>query len=587
MGARGFSPRGSKGGRTETTSASGRVTTKHTETLGSAGLYQAQVAPLRRLGRLDAAEPILQLLVQNRTNVPEVYRDLAELADQRGVASEAARWTNQWLALEPNRADQRWEMASKALSIGQEERAAVHLRRVLELDPLHSGALEQSARMMLREGVYDEALTLLQRLLDLQMEHNPETLAAAALSALEIGQFAEAASLAHDCLAHQKPSAWASVAVAVQARLLQRQGREAEAFQLAEQSLSDNSAAWPVPRILAPLLLEQQRLQTLKRVLLRARQNQPKAPDLQLVEAELHWLQGNLQAGFRSYQARQPKLHGCVLPNFELARGSSDPLVLVAEGTLGDTLLYSRYAPWLSEKLNREVCLAVQPPLLALLEDNLGSTVRVISYNGLYSIDKGEVMPLLSAPAHFGTCQEHPELAKPHLKANPRLVEYWNRTLAIKKGQRLIGVNWHGSALQALSERHRSDIPLEDLAALAELPDVKLVSLQKGIGSEQLHDCSFIGAFVDAQDVVSREHRLEYIAALMELCDWIVSDDSGPAHLAGCLGVPTAVLLPERVNWRWACHGQASPWYPHSHLLRQAGDQSWQALVRDACITLG
>ena len=587
MESRGFGPSDSKGGREATTPDPGRVARKRSGANGATGLYQTQIAPLRNLGRLDEAEPILHLLVQNRTNMPEVYRDLAELAEQRGLASEAARWTKRWLELEPDRADQRWEMATKALALGLKQRASEHICRVLELNPQHIGALKQSARMMLREGVYSEALTLLQRLLDLQVEPEPEAFAGAALCALELGQFAEAATLVQDCLAQPKPSAWRSVAVAVQARLLQRQGREAEALELAQQTLADISTAWPVARILAPLMLEQQRLPELVKVISTARQNQPTAPELQLVEAEMHWLQVELQAGFKCFQARQPQLHGCTLPYFRPQLESSSPLVLVAEGSLGDTLLYSRYAPWLREKLNREVCLVVQQPLLALLQENLKSKVKVLTYGALQSIENGEVLSLLSAPALFGTCQEHPQLAVPHLKANPLLIEYWQRTLAIEQGQRLIGVNWHGSALQALSERHRSDIPLEQFAPLAELPSVKLVSLQKGIGSEQLLRCSFQSAFIKAQDAVGKEHRLEYIAALMKLCDWIISDDSGPAHLAGCLGVPAAVLLPERINWRWASSGQSAPWYPHSHLLRQSEGQSWDALVREACVLIG
>jgi hypothetical protein len=189
---------------------------------------------------------------------------------------------------------------------------------------------------------------------------------------------------------------------------------------------------------------------------------------------------------------------------------------------------------------------------------------------------------MLSAPAVYGTCQEFPELAHPHLRADHELVEHWRQLLNLKPDERLVGVNWCGSPLTAITECHKSDIPLEAFAPLAALPKTRLLSLQKGFGTNQLLKCSFRASFIAKQQEITAEMRFEHTAALMSLCDWVVSDDSGPAHLSGCLGVPTVVMLPPLCNWRWGASGRDSPWYPRTVLLRRTVDQDWLELTDEA-----
>ena len=147
----------------------------------------------------------------------------------------------------------------------------------------------------------------------------------------------------------------------------------------------------------------------------------------------------------------------------------------------------------------------------------------------------------------------------------------------------MIGINWNGSALQASRERVSSDIPLNAFAAIAQRPGVRLVSLQKGFGAEQLRHCRFADRFVSCQNEVSHEVRLEHMAALITLCDWVICDDSGPAHLAGSLSSPTILLLPERAGWRWGGFCSRSPWYPTLHLLRRSESKGWDDLMSEAC----
>ena len=76
----------------------------------------------------------------------------------------------------------------------------------------------------------------------------------------------------------------------------------------------------------------------------------------------------------------------------------------------------------------------------------------------------------------------------PYLWADPELTDKWRAELAGIDGFK-IGIVWQGSRDYRL-DRWRS-IPLAHFAPLAGLPGVRLVSLQKGFGSEQVATVDF------------------------------------------------------------------------------------------------
>ncbi|MCP9853998.1 tetratricopeptide repeat protein [Synechococcus sp. HJ21-Hayes] len=558
-------------------------------------LYEKQVAPLRKLGRLHDAEPFLRLLLQSQSNLPEVYRDLGELAAQRGDTDQAAQWRDAWLEQASTRPELRWEQGCAAEALGRMKPALEHFQWLLEQQPHHLGAIQHSARLLLRLGNSRQALPLFEDWLE-QAPSDPEARVCLSLCLFEHQQ-----SQAAEALLSEVPqrsganasSAWLQLGRAIEARLLQNKGQEQQALSLAQELLLDaetRDRPWPLQRLLCPLLLEQQRLELLQPVLEQALQHQPEQPDLYALKAECLLLQGQLRAGYEAFDQQRRLLeaqgqslgHGCSLPRFEVGV-SKGPLALIGTGTLGDTLLLSRYAPWLQEQLPIPVQLFVQPPLLALLQTALSSSIAVKSLAALAQQHCGEALPLASLPGLFGSCTEHPSLGTPNLTADPALIQQWQDRMHLSTDERLVGLNWHGSALQSLLERQSSNIPLETFQPVSELPGVRLLSLQKGIGQEQLETCSFRHRFVSIQGDVNRVQRLEHMAALMSLCHWVVTDDSGPAHLAGCLGIPGVVLLPQRINWRWGSpDADRHPWYPSLKLIRQQPQQAWSELVAEA-----
>jgi len=76
-------------------------------------------------------------------------------------------------------------------------------------------------------------------------------------------------------------------------------------------------------------------------------------------------------------------------------------------------------------------------------------------------------------------------------------------------------------------------------------------------------------------------------AALIEQLDLVICVDTSTAHLAGALGKPCWVMLPDyKTDWRWLRERADTPWYPSLRLFRQTTPGDWAPVVADIARTL-
>jgi hypothetical protein len=123
-------------------------------------------------------------------------------------------------------------------------------------------------------------------------------------------------------------------------------------------------------------------------------------------------------------------------------------------------------------------------------------------------------------------------------------------------------------------------MPLAELAPLAQVSGVSLVSLQKGPGSEQLRDVSFRDRVLDlGSDLDHGPDAFLDTAAVMAGLDLVISTDTSIAHLAGALARPAWIALPAAAEWRWLLERSDNPWYPTMRLFRQRRRRNWQSVV--------
>lgn len=132
-----------------------------------------------------------------------------------------------------------------------------------------------------------------------------------------------------------------------------------------------------------------------------------------------------------------------------------------------------------------------------------------------------------------------------------------------------IGIAWQGRPGNK-GDRWRS-VPLASFAPLSEVPDVRLFSLQKEEGVEQLAGVRF-----PVTELGSHLASFADTAAAMQCLDLVVAVDTAVVHCAGGLGVPAWVALHFVADWRWLMDRDDSPWYPSLRLFRQQKWGQWE-----------
>ena len=134
-----------------------------------------------------------------------------------------------------------------------------------------------------------------------------------------------------------------------------------------------------------------------------------------------------------------------------------------------------------------------------------------------------------------------------------------------------------GGVVRYIKNDRARSIPLSCFEPLAGLPGVRLLSLQKGAGAEELQDAR--GRFPVA-DLGSRLDDFMDTAAVMKNLDLVITCDTAVAHLAGALGAPVWVAIPLAPDWRWLLDRSDSPWYPTMRLFRQDRRGDWQGVFQ-------
>ena len=141
--------------------------------------------------------------------------------------------------------------------------------------------------------------------------------------------------------------------------------------------------------------------------------------------------------------------------------------------------------------------------------------------------------------------------------------------------------------MEGSADRARS-FPLAEFAPLARLPGVRLISLQKGRGSEQIADLpSGVTVETLGADFDAGPDAFIDTAAVMSRLDLVVTSDTSIAHLAGALGRPTWVVLKHVPDWRWLLGREDSPWYPTMRLFRQETLGDWKPVFARMAEELG
>jgi tetratricopeptide (TPR) repeat protein len=557
------------------------------------------------LGRPDEALAAYDRALRIKPKYREALAGRSLVLSELGRRDEALIFCDEALRLDPNDAITHYNRADLLRGLGREEEALQAYREALRLSPDHADALCGCAIILNRRERFEEALDCCAQALRLVPGHfaarfnqgnilyasgriadacaafdaamrlkpqDADLFCNRAAALLELGLLTHALASCDEALRLQPEF---PEALANRGNILQKLQRFEEALADYEAALALRPGYVEARCSRGVALKELGRFDEALASFDEALALDPAHAHTQNNRGALLLLQGDFERGLQGYESRWLKEN---LPVNALPRvfpqWSGEPLdgkriLVLDEQGLGDVIQFSRYLAEL-ERAGADVTFICRPSLHRLI-GSLAAQVRLIEAPAAGETFDYEI-PLASLPKAFKA--DHGRILAPasYLRAEEELAREWASRIG-SRGFR-VGIVWQGSPnIKADTARA---VPLGSFAPLASIPDVRLISLQKNSGAEQLTDQELpfrvetLGSAFDA----GHDAFIDTAAVIANL-DLVVTCDTSIAHLAGALGKPVWVALKKVPDWRWMLEREDTPWYPTMRLFRQKLRGDW------------
>jgi len=270
--------------------------------------------------------------------------------------------------------------------------------------------------------------------------------------------------------------------------------------------------------------------------------------------------------GAAHFPTRRPEVKA---PEWQGENLSGRHLLVFGEQGLGDMIQFARYLPLLA-KWQCKVTFFTVEKLARLFRHSMRSVDVVSTLEGVRPADAR--VALISLPFRFGTDLSSVPNEVPYLNAEPELENSWRARIGTDGFK--VGIAWQGNPAAAIDEGR--SIPLKEFVRLGHLPGVRLISLQKHVGLNQLANLPKETKIESlGEDFDNGADAFVDSAAVITNLDLVITSDTSIAHLAGALGRPTWVALKEVPDWRWMLDREDTPWYPTMRLFRQQRRDDW------------
>lgn len=500
----------------------------------------------RAAGHLEKAETVLKRHLRAHPQDARSLHLLGMVARDKGRPERAVQLLEKAAAAAPAAPDIRCDLGLALKAAGRHDDAVTAQARVVELLPDSALAWSNHGTALAAAGRPEEAVASLTRALELE----------------------PASAEIHFNLGNARLALGdAAAAEAAFRRTLEQAPHHAGA-------LENLSCA----------LKEQGRLAEAEDLLHGACALHPDNADLRWNHALALLMAGEYEQGWAAYEARRAipgfAMRPPPLPPWDGGALAPRRLLVHTEQGLGDTLQFCRYVERLDGE-DGEVVFQVPSRLVPLMR-TLATRAQIT--DSAKAANRCDVeAPLLSLPHLCGPAAPFWPAGGAYLKSEPDRLARWKKRLAGHAGPS-IAIAWQGDPGYR-ADRTRS-IPLENFAPFAQLPGVRLISLQQGPGRTQIEKTGWTENLLDLGEEIDRDGAFLDSAAILAVTDLMVSSDTALAHLAGALGVPAYVALSHMPDWRWGAEGEDCPWYPNMRLFRQDRPGDWPGVFRRIAMTI-
>lgn len=514
----------------------------------------------------------MSAVLQNLNKAVEAHR--------AGDLAKARSGYRRVLEKDPRNADAAYLLGLLCLQEGRMAQAFTHLRRAAELDPMRADAFYSLGKAHELSKEWPMAEACYRRALDLQPDYRDAWLGLG-LALQNRGDHAAAERTAAEALRHL-PDHPEFLVNRGSARV--HQGK-------LDEALADFQRAVALRPDFAEAHFNLGRLRRERGEMAAAIAAYRRALELRPGWVEVEWNLGvallmgeDFAEGWKLHEARQ-KLPGsrvrpCLRdPKHQTRLWQGEPLngqtILVRwEQGFGDVVQFARFLPDLKARGAGRVILECQPALRRLLDGCKGADAVIAGEeNADVSIPHDFFVPIMSLPYRLGSTPADLPRHVPFLSVDSAEVERWKRRIGPFDGL-TVGIVWQGNPGpdDRTTRSSRRAVPLSLFKPLADLPGVRLVSLQKGHGVEQLAEADWTR---EIPDLGSELGDFADTGALAAAVDLLVSIDTSINHVAGGLGRTVWMFCPYAPDWRWQLGRTDSPWYPSLTLFRQTVPGDW------------
>ncbi|RZT28823.1 methyltransferase domain-containing protein [Cupriavidus agavae] len=249
-------------------------------------------------------------------------------------------------------------------------------------------------------------------------------------------------------------------------------------------------------------------------------------------------------------------------------------IAIWSEFGLGDEIFFLRFSRMLRKQAGaRSVTVVCQSPLVELFEAS-GEADAVLDIRASAAIPEHDywVYPH-DIPAWLPVELDALPASVPYLRlpSGAPPVTLPGRPQALKVGVAFKGAPTHEN------DGARSLRSLSMLDSLFAHEEVEFFSLQKGRGADEAAD--YARKRSNFHDIGATLETMMDTARVIAALDLVLTVDTSVAHVAGAMGKPTWLLVPEFADWRWHYVREDSPWYPTMKLFRHPPNGSWAEVL--------
>ena len=295
----------------------------------------------------------------------------------------------------------------------------------------------------------------------------------------------------------------------------------------------------------------------------------PDSPDAKWTMGLMEMQLGNFERGWELYEERwdspsfkSPRLK-TRLPDWEPGKGYKSVLVWCEQG-IGDQILYGSMLRSLKENTEK-VTVMIDIRLIGLFQ-RAHPEINFIRHDSkVKNSEYDSQIPIGSIGKHFIRQVSDIEGYRDfhYIREDEERVRQVMQELAIEPHEFVVGLSWASTAPRI--DKHKS-VELKNLLGLWDIPNVKIVNLQYGKPDYDIEPFEKETGKTIVQTTVSNFFDLEGVAAVMSLCDAVVSVSNANVHISGALGRPTFVLDANKL-WYWNHkNGRNSLFYPSVRL---------------------